>query len=49
MRSSRTPIQGRHSKVHQRAGIVEYALMITLIAVLVTASVLLLVAQLSGQ
>ena len=49
MRSSRTAIQSRHSEGDQRASIVEYALMIALVAVLVIASALLLVAQLSGQ
>ena len=49
MRSSRTAIQSRHSERDQRASIVEYALMIALVAVLVIASALLLVAQLSGQ
>jgi Flp pilus assembly pilin Flp len=49
MRSSRTARQSRHSEGDQRASIVEYALMIALIAVLVSASVLLLVAQISGQ
>ena len=49
MRSSRTAIQSRHSEGDQRARIVEYALMIALVAVLVIASALLLVAQLSGQ
>ncbi len=49
MRSSRTAIQRRHSEGDQRANIVEYALMIALVAVLVSASVLLLVAQISGQ
>ena len=49
MRSSRTAIQSRHSEGDQRASIVEYALMIALVAVLVSASVLMLVAQISGQ
>ena len=49
MRSSRTAMQSRHSEGDQRASIVEYALMIALVAVLVIASALLLVAQLSGQ
>ena len=49
MRSSRTDMQSRHSEGDQRASIVEYALMIALVAVLVIASVLLLVAQISGQ
>ncbi len=49
MRSSRAAMQSRHSEGDQRASIVEYALMIALIAVLVSASALLLVAQLSGQ
>jgi len=49
MRSSRTAIQSRHSEGDQRASIVEYDLMIALVAVLVIASALLLVAQLSGQ
>ena len=49
MRSSRTYMQSRHSEGDQRASIVEYALMIALVAVLVIASVLLLVAQISGQ
>ncbi len=49
MRSSRTAMQSRHSEGDQRASIMEYAVMIALIAVLVSASVLLLVAQLSGQ
>ena len=42
-------MQSRHSEGDQRASIVEYALMIALVAVLVIASTLLLVAQLSGQ
>ncbi len=49
MRSSRTAVQSRHSEGDQRASIVEYALMISLVAVLFSASVLLLVAQLSGR
>ncbi len=42
-------MQSRHSEGAQRASIVEYAVMITLIAVLVSASALLLVAHISGQ
>jgi len=49
MRSSRTAIESRDSEGDQRASIVEYALMIALVAVLVIASALLLVAQISGQ
>ena len=49
MRSSRAAMQSRHSEGDQRAGIVEYAVMIALVAVLVSASVLLLVAQFGGQ
>ena len=49
MRSSRTAMQSWHSEGDQRASIVEYALMIALVAVLVIASALLLVAQISGQ
>ena len=49
MRSSRTAMQSRHSEGDQRASIVEYAVMIALVAVLVSASVLLLVAHISGQ
>ena len=49
MRSSRTAMQSRHSEGDQLASIVEYALMIALVAVLVIASALLLVAQVSGQ
>jgi len=48
MRSSRTGMQSRHSEGDQRASIVEYALMIALVAVLVSASVLWLVAQFGG-
>jgi Flp pilus assembly pilin Flp len=48
MRSSRTAIQSRRSEGDQRASIVEYALMIALVAVLVSASVLWLVAQFGG-
>ena len=48
MRSSRTAMQSRHSEGDQRASIVEYALMIALVAVLFSASVLLLVAQFGG-
>ena len=49
MGSSRTAMQSRHSDGDQRASIVEYAVMIALVAVLFIASVLLLVAQISGQ
>ncbi len=49
MRSSRTAMQSRHSEGDQRASIVEYAVMIAFVAVLFSASVLLLVAQISGQ
>jgi hypothetical protein len=49
MRSSRTAMQSRHSEGDQHPNIVEFALMIALVAVLLSASVLLLVAQLSGQ
>ena len=49
MRSSRTVIQSRHGEGKQRTSIVEYALMMALIAVLVIASALLLVAQLTSQ
>jgi Flp pilus assembly pilin Flp len=48
MRSSRTAIQSRRSEGDQRASIVEYALMIALVAVLFSASVLWLVAQFGG-
>ena len=49
MRSSRTAIRGRDSKGKQRAGtMVEYVMMIALIAVLVSASVLLVATELSG-
>ncbi len=48
MRSSRTGMQSRRSEGDQRASIVEYALMIALVAVLVSASVLWLVAQFGG-
>ena len=49
MRSSWTAMQSRHSEGDQRASIVEYAVMIALVAVLFSASVLLLVAPISGQ
>lgn len=49
MRSSRTAIQSRHGQGDQRTSIVEYALMMALIAVLVISSALLLVARLSSQ
>ena len=42
MRSSRTAMQSRLSEADQRASIVEYAVMIALVAVLFSASVLLL-------
>jgi Flp pilus assembly pilin Flp len=41
-------MQSRRSEGDQRASIVEYALMIALVAVLVSASVLWLVAQFGG-
>jgi Flp pilus assembly pilin Flp len=42
-------MQNRHSEGDQHANIGEFALMIALVAVLLSASVLRLVAQLSGQ
>ena len=49
MGSSGTAMQSRHSEGDQRASIVEYAVMIAFVAVLFSASVLLFVAQISGQ
>ena len=48
MRRLRTAIRNRHGIWEQRASLAEYAVTIALIAVLVSASVLWLVAQFGG-
>ncbi len=48
MRRLRTAIRNRHGNGERRASLAEYALTIALVAVLVSASVLWLVAQFGG-
>ncbi len=48
MPNSRATIQSRRGKGNEQAIIMEYAVMIALIAVLVTSSALLLIATLGG-